>query len=449
MAPIAKETEVQNSPSSANAANSTQNRVQPVALEIAVTVNGARSVDGTDKREPFSETTQTVLVFGNGAVIRLSSAVAPGQLLFLTNEKTKKEVVCQVVKSKNYRSVSGYVELEFTEPAVGFWGMRFPTDRIGNAPVAPSAPPVAVAPTKPAPAAVVPVAVAPPIAVAPPPAPVTPAPVNVAPVNVAPPADSASEELKKQAARLQEQLSSMLFSEAPAPAQSAPVPPVPPAVISEASTKILEMAKVELPVPQIKADPAPGTRTFQPLNLAPIAQKPAASLHEEAVKIPSWLEPLARNAAAPAPPAAQQSAPQPVLSLPAPSRASRRSRRAGGRRIVRFRQQIRNGRGSPGERGSASAQFWFGTFCQLGTIRGRAGRRWQQEGNLDRGHRRNDSSRRRRRLLVHAAVWPCSRKHYNRCSLAAHFAAGLALANAITIVCPDVRPRKHKIFLGA
>src|SRR5437016_10570694 len=106
---------------------------QPVALEVPVSVNGARAVDGSDKREPFSESTKTVLIFGSGAVIRLSSSVAPGQLLFLTNEKTKKEVVCQVVKSKNYRSVSGYVELEFTEPVVGFWGMRFPGDRIGSA----------------------------------------------------------------------------------------------------------------------------------------------------------------------------------------------------------------------------------------------------------------------------------------------------------------------------
>src|SRR6202008_699644 len=109
---------------------------QPVALEVSVTVNGARTVEGSDKREPFSESTKTVLVFGNGAVIRLQSSVAAGQLLFLTNEKTKKEVVCQVVKSKNYRNVSGYVELEFTEPVVGFWGMRFPSDRIGSAPQA-------------------------------------------------------------------------------------------------------------------------------------------------------------------------------------------------------------------------------------------------------------------------------------------------------------------------
>src|SRR3989449_1484448 len=134
MAPIAKDSEVQNSAAPASTVGATQPKVQPVALEIAVTVNGARAVEGSDKREPFSETTQTVLVFGNGAVIRLTSTVAPGQLLFLTNEKTKKEVVCQVVKSKNYRSVSGYVELEFTESVVGFWGMRFPGDRISPAP---------------------------------------------------------------------------------------------------------------------------------------------------------------------------------------------------------------------------------------------------------------------------------------------------------------------------
>jgi TonB family protein len=101
-------------------------RTQPVALEVPVTVNGARAVAGSEKREPFSESTKTVLIFGHGAVVRLSSSVAPGQLLFLTNEKTKKEVVCQVVSSKNYRGMSGYVELEFTEPVSGFWGMRFP-----------------------------------------------------------------------------------------------------------------------------------------------------------------------------------------------------------------------------------------------------------------------------------------------------------------------------------
>src|SRR3989442_14908890 len=142
MAPIAKENDLLTATPesaarpSASAPVPSDNAVkqQPVALEVPVSVNGARTVEGSAKREPFSEATKTVLIFGSGAVIRLASSVAPGQLLFLTNEKTKKEVVCQVVKSKNYRNISGYVELEFTESVVGFWGMRFPGDRIGSGP---------------------------------------------------------------------------------------------------------------------------------------------------------------------------------------------------------------------------------------------------------------------------------------------------------------------------
>src|SRR5712691_4424343 len=41
---------------------------------------------------------------------------------------------CSFSPTKKYRNVSGYVELEFTEPAVGFWGMRFPGDRVVTAP---------------------------------------------------------------------------------------------------------------------------------------------------------------------------------------------------------------------------------------------------------------------------------------------------------------------------
>jgi periplasmic protein TonB len=130
-------------PTAPKAAADGSTRTQPVALEIPVTVNGARTIDGSDKREPFSETTKTVLVFNHGAVIRIATPVAAGQLVFLTNEKSRKEVVCQVVKSKSGGGPgSGYVELQFTEPSAGFWGMRFP---------APSAIPAAPAVTAPAP----------------------------------------------------------------------------------------------------------------------------------------------------------------------------------------------------------------------------------------------------------------------------------------------------------
>jgi TonB family protein len=408
---------------------------QPVALEVPVTVNGARTIEGSDKREPFSETSKTVLVFGNGAVIRLISSVAPGQLLFLTNEKTKKEVVCQVVKSKNYRNVSGYVELEFTESVVGFWGMRFPSDRIssGPQPVAPApvaassslvsaspailrplapavqAPVVSVSPSVIAPKPAVPVSVVkdaeprlaestpkvegpvehkpvapvsrisstppsfdpaaplnlpaaaprPPaaavISVAPvsaiPEVQVTTAPVKpvasesalfdsprvseaqasflepanapgaplttsvpnllslfqakpvappVAPLPPAPPAvdPTETEALNQHTARLQDQLSSMLSSGAPAkPATvSAQIPHVPPVTtqkgIAENAAKILETSRISKP------HPAPA-KPVEPLKLDPPPVKLSLSLEDEELKIPSWLEPLARNAAAP------------------------------------------------------------------------------------------------------------------------------------------------------
>jgi hypothetical protein len=107
---------------------------EPVALETAVIATGARPGNVAAKRELFTEETQTVLVFERGAVIRLSAAVADGQLLFLTNKKTGKEVVTQVIRKRSFRPTSCYVDLEFTEPSPGFWGIEFPK----SAPVLPS-----------------------------------------------------------------------------------------------------------------------------------------------------------------------------------------------------------------------------------------------------------------------------------------------------------------------
>jgi hypothetical protein len=98
---------------------------EPIALETAVVATGARPGRTGDKRELFTEETQTVLVFEKGAVIRLSAAVADGQLLFLTNKKNGKEVVTQVVRKRSFRPTSCYVDLEFTEASPGFWGIEF------------------------------------------------------------------------------------------------------------------------------------------------------------------------------------------------------------------------------------------------------------------------------------------------------------------------------------
>lgn len=107
---------------------------EPVALETTVVATGARPGDTAVKRQLFTEETQTVLVFERGAVIRLSAAVTDGQLLFLTNEATGKEVVAQVLRKRAFRPTNCYIELEFTEACPGFWGIEFP--KTGGASIA-------------------------------------------------------------------------------------------------------------------------------------------------------------------------------------------------------------------------------------------------------------------------------------------------------------------------
>jgi hypothetical protein len=114
------------------------NSQQPVALETAVVATGARPGDSAAKRELFTEETQTVLVFENGAVIRLSAAVADGQLLFLTNKSTGKEVVTQVLRKRSFRPTNCYVDLEFTEPCPDFWGIEFSKSAVPAVPASAS-----------------------------------------------------------------------------------------------------------------------------------------------------------------------------------------------------------------------------------------------------------------------------------------------------------------------
>jgi len=93
---------------------------------VQVIATGARPGDSDSQRELFTEETTTVLVFESGAVIRLTAAVVAGQLLFLTNKESRREVVAQVTRKRDFRPTSCYVEVEFSEPAPGFWGIEFP-----------------------------------------------------------------------------------------------------------------------------------------------------------------------------------------------------------------------------------------------------------------------------------------------------------------------------------
>jgi periplasmic protein TonB len=100
-------------------------RPNPVALEALVNVTGANAAnDGS--RHLFSEETTTVLVFKDGAVIRLAAPVSVGQLIFLTNKKSNQEVICQVLRQRSFKAGRSYVELKFTEERENYWGVAFP-----------------------------------------------------------------------------------------------------------------------------------------------------------------------------------------------------------------------------------------------------------------------------------------------------------------------------------
>jgi protein TonB len=96
-------------------------RPNATAVEIPVNASGTRPKSGGTERELFSEDTETVLTFEDGALIRLLATVTPGQLIFLTNLVTKQEVVCEVLRKRLLRPAGCYVELRFTERKKGFW----------------------------------------------------------------------------------------------------------------------------------------------------------------------------------------------------------------------------------------------------------------------------------------------------------------------------------------
>jgi periplasmic protein TonB len=93
---------------------------QVTAREIPITIQGSQIVEGTDRRELFTETLKTKLIFDNGAAIELKARVAPGQSLFLRNELSGREILCRVIEVPP-PGQTGCTDLEFTIHDPDFW----------------------------------------------------------------------------------------------------------------------------------------------------------------------------------------------------------------------------------------------------------------------------------------------------------------------------------------
>ena len=103
-------------------------------------VHGTRLVSdaANSQTERFEEETNTMIVFPEGGVIRMATPVSAGQMLVLTNLKSRQDAICRVAKVRK-----GYVEVEFTRPQAQYWGVYFPARKQS---VAVAVPPVPTAP---------------------------------------------------------------------------------------------------------------------------------------------------------------------------------------------------------------------------------------------------------------------------------------------------------------
>src|ERR1700691_4910040 len=168
MAPLTKDTsEVTNSAAEAGGSNRAPAKASPaghlrsdaVSLEVPVKVHGSRVTEVareiTPHTEPFEEQTSTMIVFPQGAVIRMSTSVNVGQMLVVTNLKSRQDAICRVVKVRTFSNLQGYVEVEFTHKQPGYWSVYFPSEgpATANKPAQPAAPAPGVPIVKQAPAA--------------------------------------------------------------------------------------------------------------------------------------------------------------------------------------------------------------------------------------------------------------------------------------------------------
>jgi periplasmic protein TonB len=140
MAPLSKELETvnpaaepANSPANASAKSASGHlRADAVSLEISVKVHGSRVTEVVrgiaPSTEPFEEQTTTMIVFPQGGVLRMSTTVNVGQMLVLTNLKSRQDAICRVVKVRTFTNLQGYVEVEFTHAQPGYWGAQFQSD---------------------------------------------------------------------------------------------------------------------------------------------------------------------------------------------------------------------------------------------------------------------------------------------------------------------------------
>ena len=268
-------------------------RADALSLEVPVKVHGSRVTEvarGVAPRtEPFEEQTSTMIVFPQGAVLRMSTAVSASQMLVVTNLKTRQDAICRVIKVRTFSNMQGYVEVEFTHKQPGYWGVNFPSEGPAPssqaAPAIPAVPPIGIPES---PAKTSPVQNASPI----------PANLPIAgPATTAPHADSILPNVKP-----------VVPAPPPAPVVAPPpVVPAPTTFIPAASTAV---------IPPSKPEP-----NFAPIGTQEEVQPAASATSPAAVKFVAPVRPVA-SAPVSAPPHTERVREKVVPEIPKPNIAA-------------------------------------------------------------------------------------------------------------------------------
>ncbi|MGH9713672.1 MAG: TonB family protein [Candidatus Acidiferrales bacterium] len=271
MAPLTKDTlEVANSVGETATSHATNQpkstsghmRSDAVSLEVPVRVHGSKVTEvvlgTTPHTEPFEEQTSTMIIFPQGGVLRMNTPVTVGQMLVLTNLKTRQDAICRVLKVRPNAKLAAYIEVEFTQRQQGYWGVYFPSDSDPAADkIVTSAPAISAGPeSKEKPAADISWAPAPSILTSPKPLSVEPISKDVRPVDAPPPpvqrfvpaakpepsfiSIGSQEEVQPAASATSQVKSKPETSSPPAPKGSAPIdfpaaPPIAPAALPSIS----------------------------------------------------------------------------------------------------------------------------------------------------------------------------------------------------------------------
>jgi hypothetical protein len=106
----------------------TNPRPNPVCLDVPVVIRNLPAGNGTSDLLPagaLEEHARTVIVFDNGAVLRVSEELPVGQEVVVSNSQGR-EAVCRLARTPNLPNIKGFVEIEFLEPVSDFWGIQQP-----------------------------------------------------------------------------------------------------------------------------------------------------------------------------------------------------------------------------------------------------------------------------------------------------------------------------------